>query len=157
MNNLQPSIKTVWSINILIRSVFYTVITFLIEYFVIKNNIEDWILPIGVLAVSVLVLGFILAFVAPIFMYKFWKFDVREDEIYTERGVLTRHKTTAPFSRIQHLEIQQGVIEGMFGLSKFVIYTAGTRGADLVIPGLPIEYAEALRDQLKNITTEDAV
>jgi len=45
----------------------------------------------------------------------------------------------------------------MAHLGKLVIYTAGTRGADVVIPGLPIEYAEDLRDKLKNATIEDAV
>ncbi|MBE2188707.1 MAG: hypothetical protein IAE98_04495, partial [Candidatus Kapabacteria bacterium] len=34
---------------------------------------------------------------------------------------------------------------------------AGTRGADVTIPGLPIEYAEQLRDRLKNVTPEDEV
>ena len=42
-------------------------------------------------------------------------------------------------------------------LATLVVYTAGTRGADITIPGLPKDYAEALRDQLKNITGEDAV
>ncbi len=157
MNNLEPSVKTVWSIGILIRTIFYTVIAFIIEYFVIKNNIDEWFLPIGLLSVVIFIFGFLLAFIAPIYIYKYWLFDVREDEIYTERGVITRYKTTAPFSRIQHLEVQQSIFDRMFGLSKFVIYTAGTRGADLIIPGLPTEYAEALRDRLKSITTEDAV
>ena len=36
-------------------------------------------------------------------------------------------------------------------------FVAGTRGADIVIPGLPLYYAEALRDRLKNYSPEDAV
>ena len=98
-----------------------------------------------------------MSIVYPVLKYKYWKFDVRVDELYIERGILTRIKTIAPFRRLQHLDVEQSVFERMMGLGKLVVYTAGTRGADIVIPGLPIEYAEALRDQLKNIESEDAV
>ncbi len=157
MNNLEPSVKTVWSISILIRTIFYSIVTFIIEFFVIRNNVDEWFLPIGLLSAIIFLVGFMLAIIAPIYMYKYWLFDVREDEIYTERGVITRFKTTAPFSRIQHLEVQQSIFDRIFGLAKFVIYTAGTRGADLIIPGLPLEYAESLRDRLKTITSDDAL
>lgn len=93
----------------------------------------------------------------PWLSYKYWAFEVRDDELYLERGVLTRVKTTAPYVRVQHLDVEQSVLERLFHLGKLVVYTAGTRGADLVIPGLPIEYAEQLRDHLKNITADDAV
>jgi hypothetical protein len=45
----------------------------------------------------------------------------------------------------------------MFGLSSLVVYTAGTKGADLVIPGLPHYYAQELQNKLKEYTIEDAV
>jgi membrane protein YdbS with pleckstrin-like domain len=44
----------------------------------------------------------------------------------------------------------------MHGLAKLIIYTAGSRGADILIPGLPLEYAEDMRDSLKDlISTEE--
>src|SRR5690606_22586633 len=103
------------------------------------------------------VIGIILTISLPLLRYRYWKFEVRDDEIYLERGVFTRIKTTAPYRRIQHLDVQQSMLERMVQLGKLVIYTAGTRGADVILPGLPIEYAEELRDRLKNVSIEDAV
>lgn len=103
------------------------------------------------------ILGAASSIIFPFLSYKFWRFIVRDDDVYIERGVLTRVKTTAPFLRIQHIDVIQSVLDRIFGLGKLVIYTAGTRGADVTIPGLPIEYAEHLRDRLKNVTPEDEV
>ena len=78
-------------------------------------------------------------------------------KIKSELGIFTRIHTTAPFSRVQHIDVVQSILDRSFGLGKLVIYTAGTKGADLLIPGLPIQYAEYLRDYLKSYTQEDVV
>ncbi len=157
MYSLDPAIKIIWAVGIFIQFVFYTVVLAFLEFFVIPGNLNNWIIPKGMIAVCCFVIGIILTIAVPLLRYKFWRFEVREDEIYIERGILTRIKTTAPYRRIQHLDVQQSILERMAHLGKLVIYTAGTRGADVVIPGLPIEYAEDLRDKLKNATIEDAV
>lgn len=157
MNKLDPSVKAVWAIGILIKTIFYSVFTFLIEYLVLHNNLPNWAIPLGYITIAVAVTGLLMIFLYPWLAYKYWGFDIRETEVYLERGILTRIYTTAPFSRIQHIDVEQSFIERMFALGKLVIYTAGTRGADVAIPGLPIEYAEALRDNLKDITAEDSV
>lgn len=157
MNKLDNSVKSVWAIGIITKTIFYAIFTFLIEYFLISSNLPSWKIPVGFLAIGVFVFGFIMTFIYPWLAYKYWAFDIRENEVYLERGILTRVFTTAPFTRIQHLDVEQSFIERIFALGKLVIYTAGTRGADVTIPGLPIDYAEALRDQLKEITSEDSV
>lgn len=157
MNHLDPRIKTVWSLRYLIRTFFFSAFVLFYEIFLASGIFKITLLPMGYTSALVFVLGMFYTVITPILRYKYWKFDIRSDEIYIERGILTRIKTTAPFLRIQHLDVSQGVLERMLQLGSLVIYTAGTRGADVVIPGLPIEYAEALRDQLKNVTAEDAV
>ena len=97
------------------------------------------------------------ATIVPALRYRFWRFEVRDEELYVERGVINRIRTIAPKVRIQHIDVSQNLFENLFGLGKLIIYTAGTRGADIVIPGLIYEYAEDLRDTLKNFSTEDAV
>jgi membrane protein YdbS with pleckstrin-like domain len=157
MHQLDNSIKTVWGISIILKTFFYSIVVFFIDFLLIRNNLNYWFLPHGMLSLIIFIIGLILTFVIPLLNYKFWKFEVLDTEIYIERGILTRIKTTAPFSRIQHLDVQQTLIERFFHLGKLVLYTAGTRGADVVIPGLPIEYAEDLRDKLKDITAEDSI
>jgi membrane protein YdbS with pleckstrin-like domain len=53
-----------------------------------------------------------------------------------------------PTNRIQHVDVRQGPLEQWLGLSRVLVYTASGMGADGVIPGLNVETAEALRDQL---------
>lgn len=157
MYSLDPAIKMIWTIAIIRRTSYYTIIFAILDFFVIPNYFYDWMLPKGVTTLLVFLIGVAIAMIYPYFHYKYWKFSVREDEVYIERGVLTRVKTTAPYLRIQHIDVIQSLLDRMYGLGKLVIYTAGTRGADVTIPGLPIEYAEQLRDRLKNVTPEDEV
>jgi membrane protein YdbS with pleckstrin-like domain len=93
----------------------------------------------------------------PSIRYKRWKFDVRPQELYLERGIFTFIRTTAPYVRIQHLDVRQSILERYYNLATLVVYTAGTRGADIIIPGLPVDYAYQLRDSLNQYTKEDEV
>lgn len=156
MNKPSESIKTIWSLRTFIRYFVNSVIFFVAERFFIVPNI-DWPLSQGILPGLLLLLGTILAFVLPYFRYKYWFFDVRDDEIYIQYGIFTRVKTFVPYSRIQHLDVRQSLFERMLHLSSLVLYTAGSVNADLIIPGLPEDYAESLRIELKNITSEDDV
>lgn len=157
MNKLSPQVKTLWSLSYLFRTVLFSVIVFVGEMLIL-DPVTDYLgLPFGVLSASVLFFGVVLSLIWPMLRYNKWGFDVRQEELFIQRGVITHVKTVAPFSRIQHLDVAQNPFERMMALATLVVYTAGTRGADITIPGLPKDYAEALRDQLKNITGEDAV
>ncbi len=53
-------------------------------------------------------------------------------------GVAT--DTSVPYVRVQHVDTTRGPVERAIGLASVVVYTAGTRGADITIPGLrPVE------------------
>lgn len=157
MYSLDPAVKIIWGMGVFLQFLFYSLLLGFTEFFIIPSNINNWIIPQGLLALIMFICGIFLTFIIPLLRYKFWKFQVRNDEIYLERGIMTRIKTIAPYKRIQHIDVQQSIFERMAHLGKLVIYTAGTRGADVVLPGLPIEYAEDLRDKLRNLTNEDAV
>jgi len=62
-----------------------------------------------------------------------------------------------PLRRIQHLDVSQDVLEREFDLGKLIVHTAGTRSADVVVPGLAYAEAEQFRDDLRNYITEDAL
>jgi membrane protein YdbS with pleckstrin-like domain len=157
MNQLDPQIRTVWSIGLLTKAIVFSIVLFIGETIALRTEYDLLLLPYGVLSGTVFVLSLTYAFVYPQFSYRYWGYDIREKEVYIEHGVITKIKTTAPLNRIQHLEVSQSVFDRMFALARLSIYTAGTRGADLQIPGLPLYYAEQLRDHLKEITGEDAL
>ena len=88
------------------------------------------------------------------FRYRVWCYEVRADSLYLERGVFTHVRTIAPFVRIQHVDTQRGPLERWLGLSTLVVYTAGTRGADVSIPGLTPAEASDLQERVKQLAIE---
>jgi membrane protein YdbS with pleckstrin-like domain len=86
--------------------------------------------------------------------YRVWCYEVRADALYLERGVLTHVRTIAPYVRIQHVDTQRGPLERWLGLSTLVVYTAGTRGADVSVQGLTPEEARDLQERVKQLAIE---
>jgi membrane protein YdbS with pleckstrin-like domain len=107
------------------------------------------------------VVGTIVGIALTILRYRIWTYQVRSDSLYLRRGVVTRVNTVAPYIRIQHVDTRRGPVERVFGLATTVVYTAGSRGADVSIPGLTPERAADLQARLKQLAIaaegEDAV
>ena len=101
---------------------------------------------VGLVAVAGVALSFL--------RYRVWRFEVRDDSLYLVRGVLTRTDTSVPFVRVQHVDTRRGPVERTVGLASVVVYTAGTRGADITIPGLTPARARTLRERLRDLATE---
>jgi membrane protein YdbS with pleckstrin-like domain len=93
--------------------------------------------------------------------YRVWRYEVRTDSLFLERGVVTRVRTVVPYVRIQHVDVSRGPVERTLGLASVVVYTAGSRGADVTIPGMTPERADDLQARLKQLAIvaegEDAV
>jgi len=87
-------------------------------------------------------------------LYRTWRYEVQGDALYLERGVVKHVETAVPFVRIQHVDTERGPIERLLGLSSVVVYTAGSRGADVEVPGLAPEDADDLHDRLRRLAVE---
>jgi len=110
-----------------------------------------WALAPALLAVA-------LALHLPGARWRAWSYRVGEIDLRLVRGVLWRTESVVPHARIQHVDTRQGPVERMFGLASVVVYTAGSVGARVGIPGLIAADAEALRDRLAALSgTEDAL
>ena len=106
-------------------------------------------------AIAALVgLGFVLGAVYAVRLYQAWQFELQDDALYLERGVVTVVETAVPFVRVQHVDTQFGPIERALGLSSVVVYTAGSRNADVRIPGLTPDRARQLQDTLRELAVE---
>jgi membrane protein YdbS with pleckstrin-like domain len=111
----------------------------------------DWPAWYGFVAFLLLsLLGVLFA----VLRYRIWKYEIREDAVYIERGVLTRIRTIIPHVRIQHVDTQRGPLERVLGLSRVVVYTAGSREADIAIPGLHPDQATHLQNRLRDLAIE---
>jgi membrane protein YdbS with pleckstrin-like domain len=153
MERLDPRVRLVWGLGVLVGAAVVGAIATGITIFATD-------LPIYTGAGLGLVL-LVLGLVHTVFRYRIWRYEVQEDALYLERGVLTRVRTVVPFVRIQHVDTQRNPIERVAGLGSVVVYTAGTRGADVSIPGLDPDQATELQQRLRRLVgeseAEDAV
>lgn len=150
---LNPRIRLLWAFQSVITAlVLGAVVTGLERIFL---GTALWLGPS--LFVALAVLGVVFA----VLRYRSWRYRLRKDALYLERGVLTHVQTVVPYVRVQHVDTRRGPVERMAGLGTVVVYTAGSRGADVSIPGLVPERAEDLQERLEQLTiatgNEDAV
>ena len=61
---------------------------------------------------------------------------LREKDISYKTGLIFYKQISVTFNRIQHVEVSQGILGKLFGLSSVKIFTAGGSASDLSIPGL---------------------
>lgn len=146
MESLHPRIMVIWLFQGLIMSAIFGGLALAADHFLIDEGY--WIAGV------VFVVFFMLMIVHTILRYRIWRFEVRGDELYLERGVITRVKTVVPYVRIQHVDSRRGPIERALSLATTVVYTAGSRGADVAIPGLTPDRSESLQDELKALAIE---
>ena len=99
----------------------------------------------------------IYAWVWPTFEYRFFRYELRPEDLIVQQGVLFRQWAVVPRHRIQHVDTSQGPIERLMGLASLRVYTAAGISADGSIPGLPAETAEQLRDDLSRSSGDDGV
>lgn len=87
--------------------------------------------------------------------FPYLAYAVREKDVISQHGWITRSVRICPNKRIQNCSVQSGPLERRAGLASLTIYTAGSDNADIRIPGLLQEEAEQLRHFiLQNIHAE---
>ncbi|QLG47706.1 PH domain-containing protein [Natrinema halophilum] len=106
------------------------------------------------IVVAVVLVGLGFGAVYAVRLYQIWRFELQDDALYLERGVVTFVETAVPFVRVQHVDTQFGPVERVLGLSSVVVYTAGSRNADVRIPGLTPSRARDLQDTLRELAVE---
>jgi membrane protein YdbS with pleckstrin-like domain len=145
LRTLSPRVRIQWGFRVLLTALLVAVV----GSAVVAQLEYDPRLAAAV-AVALGLLG--LVWVA--LRYRVWAYEVRTDTLYLQRGVFTHTRTLAPYVRIQHVDTSRGPLERALGLSTLVVYTAGSRGADVSVPGLTPEEATDLQDRLKELAIE---
>ncbi|MBA2778505.1 PH domain-containing protein [Billgrantia kenyensis] len=75
-------------------------------------------------------------------------YGLRQHDLLYRRGLLVQRLQVLPLARLQHIETLSNPVERLFGLERLVCFTAGGRGADLVIEGLSRDRAAVVRQHL---------
>ena len=146
MDALDSRVRVVWAVRGLATAAVLGVVLLLLDRFVVS-------LP--TLAVAAAVgLAAALGLVHVALRYRRWRYEVQADALYLERGVVTEVETAVPFVRIQHVDTQRGPLDRLAGVTSVVLYTAGSRGADVTVPGLDPDRARALQRRLRELAVE---
>ena len=88
------------------------------------------------------------------FRYRNWSFELRNDHLFLDHGVFKRTRSMVPYVRVQHIDTQRTFFYRILGLSKVVVYTAGSKGADVTIPGLARDDASGIQEKLRDLAIE---
>ena len=88
------------------------------------------------------------------YRYRNWFFKVHDDHLEINHGVLRKTSAVVPYVRVQHIDTNRGPLERVLGLASLRVYTAGSKGADMRIPGLAKERAEEMQEELKSKAIE---
>ena len=146
MESLHPRVLVIWFFQGVVFAAILAAIAGAVDFVLLERG---YAVPAGVFVFVVLLMA-----IHSILRFRIWRYEIRADELYLERGVITRVKTVVPFVRIQHVDSRRGPLERVLRLASTVVYTAGSRGADVLIPGLTPIRSEGLQDELKQLAIE---
>ncbi|MFC2947788.1 PH domain-containing protein [Virgibacillus sediminis] len=110
-----------------------------------------WSIVIAAAALSA-ISTYLFVFLLPKFRWRRWRYEVFEQEIYIQYGILIVTRTLVPMMRVQHVDTKQGPILKRFRLATVTISTAATTHE---IPALLEEDASELRDRLSALARVD--
>ncbi len=106
----------------------------------------EWPLWIVWIATAILVLELIFSvWLLPSLKWRRWRYEVTEQDVELQHGILLITKTLVPMVRVQHVDSEQGPLLRKFRLATISISTAATVHK---IPALDEQEAEELRQSI---------
>ena len=73
-------------------------------------------------------------------------YAIRTQDVIYSSGLIEQETTIIPLNRIQHIELNEGLLERYLKLAALQIFTAGGQTGHLNIEGIPLEEARSIRD-----------
>ena len=115
-------------------------------------RVADAPLLIGMLPIVAVAALFVVSVgVVPDLRWRRWRYEIREDEVDLQRGIVWVSRTLVPLARIQHVDTQSGPLQRRFDLATVVFYTAAGPNR---IPELSSPVAAGARDRIAALTRE---
>ncbi|MDP4086413.1 MAG: PH domain-containing protein [Bacillota bacterium] len=152
-NRISKKALKVWRISGIIKSVIGWIIVafvyFLMQFF-------HWLIWVTFIAGGLgLIFSFLDIYLFPLLRWKYWRYEVREEEIELQGGVIIKRRTLIPMVRVQHVDTVQGPIYRTYHLASVIVHTAATVHE---IPALEEKEADRLRisiSKLARVSDED--
>jgi uncharacterized protein len=149
MQRLDPAVLTLWRVGALLWWLFLAAAA---AVALLASDLDP------VWALAVVAAGGVYTAVVPGKRYARFGYHVGDVDLRLRRGWVWQASSVVLHARVQHVDTRRGPLENLLGLATVVVFTAGTVGAMLAIPGLRLADAEALRDRLIALSgSDDAV
>lgn len=136
-----------WRLTALILLIIPIALTGASWYLMYTFNFLVFWIPI-VLSIITLLDLIITPFFIPKWRWRRWRYEVVDEEIYIQHGILIVTQTLIPMIRIQHVDTKQGPILSKYKLATLTITTAATTHE---IPALSENEATELRDLISEL------
>lgn len=110
--------------------------------------------------VYALVFYFFLLIITALLVYNNYTYEIDQDGLKIEKGVLHRFHVSVPFEQIQNVNLERSIIDRILGLARISIETAGnattptnaggvtSAKAEAYLPGLRFAQAQKIHDLL---------
>jgi len=89
--------------------------------------------------------------VVPWLGVRYYRFELTDDAIYLQKGLLNRERTVIPYARVQSVQTSSGPIERQLGLTSLVLLTAAHAHK---VQMLDAEIADELRERVCSLARE---
>ena len=93
--------------------------------------------------------------VAPNRVFRRLGYSVDSSFLRVVRGWLFHSDTIVPFVRVQHIDVNRGPLDKLFGTASLVVHTAGTHNSIVTLPGLSPDRAAELRETIRSSILTD--
>jgi membrane protein YdbS with pleckstrin-like domain len=142
---VSPRAPVVWAAAAVVRGVFLAAVLVVATVVVELFSLPVW----AWVAYVVVAVGYAVAM--PFYRYRVHRWESTDTAVYTQRGWLSRERRIAPMSRVQTVDLEQGVLSRLLGLATVTVTTASAAGP-VRVEGLDREVAERLVDELTRRT-----
>ncbi|MDP5106708.1 MAG: PH domain-containing protein [Polaribacter sp.] len=149
-NSIHKNYLKVILLNVLLIFTAILIGLFTADYFNLFEEIKSYVYLFYIVFSFVFILVNLFMYIG----FKKRKYAVREKDISYKSGVFIRKLTTVPFSRIQHIEVDEGLFSRFFKLASLSVFTAGDSSDDLVIKGIAKETALEIKEFISSKINE---
>lgn len=150
MNRIAPDAIKAWKWN---ASIYAGLLWIVIIAGFVVSFIFDFSIWYAVVAAAVgFIMTYFTVFLFPLLRWRRWRYEIFDQEMYIQYGMIIMSRTLVPMIRVQHVDTKQGPILKKFKLASVTISTAATIHE---IPALLEEDASDLRDRISALARVD--
>ncbi len=135
---VSPRARLMWAVTALVEGVVTLVALTVV---VLLTDVPWWLVPLAAAAIAAYVA------VVPQWRYAVHRWEVTETAVHTQTGWWARERRIAPMSRVQTVDLAEGPLDRLFGLTTLTVTTASAAGplrVEGLERGLALELSERL-------------